>query len=162
MPSNAVRVGGLDDRASLATVAGERMSHLPPTDLTTAAEFVGTRGDRVIIKPLDANYEHHVTLRSGSTPALGRRLRGRFRGVARKVYGVPSGGAVVTPGLGTPRIVQGRGVSLTDRQLAIRASAVWLIDLPEDPSAIDLAQGPVAEGDMVNAVLLPGAWFEAD
>lgn len=136
------------------------MSIQPSTDLTVAAEFLGTRGDWVIVKPLNANYEHHVRLEGGPPPAIGKQIRGVFRGVARKVYGVPSGGAFVTPILGTPRIVQGRVVSITDRQVAIRAAGVWLIDLPDESLAIDLAQGPVAEGDMVNAVLLPGAWFE--
>lgn len=130
------------------------------TDLTTTGEFLGTRGDWVIVKPLNANYEHHLRFEGASPSALGKHVRGVFRGVARKVYGVPSGGAFVTPILGTPRIVQGRVVSVTDRQLAVRAAGVWLIDLPADALAIDLAQGPVAEGDMVNAVLLPGAWFE--
>jgi hypothetical protein len=130
------------------------------TDLTTTGEFLGTRGELVIVKPLNANYQHHVRLEGGSPPALGKSVRGLFRGVARKIYGVPSGGAFVTPILGTPRIVQGRVVSVTDRKLAIRAAGVWVIDLPADALAIDLAHGPVAEGDMVNAVLLPGAWFE--
>jgi hypothetical protein len=131
------------------------------TDPNTTAEFIGTHGERVIVRPLNTSYEHHLLFKAGSTPEAGKHVRGLFRGVARKVYGVPSGGAFVTPILGTPRIVQGRVVSVRERQLAVQAAGVWVIDLPADASAIDLAHGPVAEGDMVNVVLLPGAWFEA-
>jgi hypothetical protein len=78
----------------------------------------------------------------------------------RKVMSVPSGGTFITPIQGPPRIVQGRVKHLDDKQLVIQAGTTVVVDLPMDNHAIDLNNGAIAVGSMVNATILPGARYE--
>jgi hypothetical protein len=75
------------------------------------------------------------------------------------VYTVPSGGNFIQPISGEPRIVQGRVVWLSEKQLLLRAGTHVLVDLPREDSAIELGDGEIAVGSMVNVVALPGATF---
>lgn len=130
-------------------------------DLAAKGVIRRTLGDgRVVFAPLDANYELHLL--SPSTFADGQHVRGVVRCVARKVYTVPSGGGFVQPVLGPPRIVQGRVVTLDEREIVVRAGNVtFVVELPTGKDTIDLHSGDIAAGSLVNVVVMPNARFEA-
>jgi hypothetical protein len=131
------------------------------TDFPARGKVTRVMDDAVVFAPANTTYE--LTLR---TPV------GRYdgpvntlvdvviRGVARKLYTVPSGGAFVTPIQGPPRIVQGRVRHIEGRYVVLQAGTTVLVRFPEDGKAIDLATGPVRIGALVNAVLLPGSTLE--
>jgi len=47
-----------------------------------------------------------------------------------------------------------------DRQIVIRAGVPIAVDLPQPESAIDLDDGPIEVGAMINVAALPGMTFE--
>jgi hypothetical protein len=81
------------------------------------------------------------------------------RVTARKVYTVPSGGNFIAPIFGPPRTLQGRVLYADDKALVIHAGLPVVVDLPSSETAIDLDNGQVTVGTMVNVVALPGARF---
>ena len=87
-------------------------------------------------------------------------IRAVIRGTARKVYTVPSGGLFVTPIMGPTRIVQGRVSDVTADELTVTAVATVNVTLPKTPGAIELSEGAIGDGSLVNVVLMPGATIE--
>jgi hypothetical protein len=87
-------------------------------------------------------------------------VEARIRVQARKVWTVPSGGNFIQPIFGPPRIIQGRVKYADDRQLVVHAGATFLVDLPTAETAVDLPNGPIVVGAMVNVTALPGAVVE--
>ena len=123
-------------------------------------KVVETRDGGVIFQPRGTNYELHLAVAGGYNGPLKKPVLGLVRVKARKVYTVPSGGNFVVPILGQPRIIQGRVMAMSESQIVVHAGGPVLVDLPEDGHAVDLANGPVAEGSIVNVVAFPGASFE--
>ena len=117
-------------------------------------------GAVVVFNPRGTNYELHLDVAGGYGGPLKKPVGGVVRVKARKIYTVPSGGNFVVPILGQPRIVQGRVMAVSDTQVVVHAGGPVLVDLPDDGHAVDLANGPVAEGSIVNVVAFPGASFE--
>jgi hypothetical protein len=85
---------------------------------------------------------------------------GVIRVVARKVYTVPSGGNFINPIFGPPRTIQGRVRALDGGSMVVQAGMPVHVELPAEASAVELANGPIAVGSLVNVVALPGATFE--
>jgi hypothetical protein len=83
----------------------------------------------------------------------------RIRVQARKVYTVPSGGNFVAPIFGPPKTIQGRvrWADESGQRLVVHAGVPVLVELPPADSGIDLDEGPITVGRMVNVVALPGA-----
>jgi hypothetical protein len=131
------------------------------TDFPARGKVTRVEDDAVVFAPANTTYE--LLLRTplgrydGPVQAL---VDGVIRSVARKLYTVPSGGAFVTPIQGPPKIVQGRVRHIEPRYLVLQAGTTFLVKLPENGSAIDLATGPIRIGSLVNAVLLPGTTLE--
>ena len=117
-------------------------------------------GGVVVFNPRGTNYEMHLDVAGGYGGPLKKPVGGVVRVKARKVYTVPSGGNFVVPILGQPRIIQGRVMAVSETQIVVHAGGPVLVDLPDDGHAVDLANGPVAEGSIVNVVAFPGASFE--
>jgi hypothetical protein len=114
---------------------------------------------RVVFHPHHSNYE--LYLESPATFADGQHVRGVVRVRGRKVYTVPSGGGFVQPVLGTPRIIQGRVVTLDEREIVVKAgNAIFVVELPTGTDTIDLHAGDIAADSLVNVVALPGARFD--
>lgn len=127
----------------------------------------GTRGKilridagRVVFHVLETNYELHLETGDDLSGLVGKKVSGRVRVSARKIYGVPSGGNFVQPVLGTPRIIQGRVIGVTGSSITVKAGAVFVVELPTGQDTIDLHHGAIGEGSLVNVVALPGARFE--
>ena len=116
-------------------------------------------GDVVAFTPANTAYELHLVARgyAGPTDAL---ERGVVRVVARKAYTVPSGGNFISPIYGTPRTIQGRVRSVEGDAIVIQAGLPIHVTLPGEASAVELGNGPIAVGSLINVVALPGATFE--
>lgn len=118
-----------------------------------------TRDHLVVFAPHGTNYELHLVSPNYSGP-VGSQGQGVVRVTARKVWTVPSGGNFIAPIFGTPRTIQGRVRALDQRTLVVQAGTPVVVDLPDDPTAFDLANGPITVGSLVNVTALPGARFE--
>ena len=130
-----------------------------PNDFTSRGKIIAIKDDCVVFTPSGSRYELNLK-HTGDAPPLNTLTDVLIRATARKVWTVPSGGNFVTPIVGPSRIVQGRVEYLSDRELVVHAGPHFVIDLPSNPSAIDLPQGAIAIGRMVNVTLLPGARVE--
>jgi hypothetical protein len=128
------------------------MASTPPT----RGKVISTKDGMIVFNPRGTTYELHLK-HAGQALALNALVDVVVRGVARKVWTVPSGGNFITPIIGTPRIVQGRVKSASESELMVHAGANFVIELPRAESAVDLPNGPIALGTMVNVTLLPGA-----
>ncbi|RZL89411.1 MAG: hypothetical protein EOP73_30170 [Variovorax sp.] len=136
------------------------MPSTPSVEPTAKGVILRAEPGRVVFHPRETNYELDLVA-TGAFEA-GQHVGGVIRCDARKVYTVPSGGNFIQPVLGTPRIVQGRVVTLTEQTITVRAgNAFFVVTLPTGKDTIDLHVGNIAAGSLVNVVALPGASFEA-
>lgn len=116
-------------------------------------------GDRLIFLPAGTNYELHLKLADGAyTGPIDQPVEGFIRLNARKLWTVPSGGNFVSPIFGPPKIVQGRVKWLDTQHIVVHAGTNFLIEVPFSDDAIDLANGAIEVGSMVN-VTAPGGTF---
>jgi hypothetical protein len=114
----------------------------------------------VVFQPLDTNYQLQLATSRPYTGPIGQIISARIGAKAIKVYTVPSGGGFISPLFGPPKIIQGRAVQVDDRMIVIRAGVPVIVELPKSDDAVDLSEGPIAVGSLVNAVALPGSTFE--
>jgi hypothetical protein len=116
-------------------------------------------GRLVTFQPLGTNYELHLLADGAFEAPRNKPVELRLHVQARKVYTVPSGGNFIQPIFGPPRIIQGRvrWADEDERIIVVHASVPFIIDLPPVDTAIDLDEGPITLGRMVNVVALPGA-----
>lgn len=114
---------------------------------------------RVVINPVGTGYQLELEA-SGEWP-VGQRVCGAVRAKARKVWTISAGGGFISPMVGTPRVVQGRVRRVETGRIVVQAGAEVGVELPPGPEALDLVNGPIAPGVMVNITLEPGASFEA-
>lgn len=112
---------------------------------------------KVVLLPSGTTYELHLQT-SASLP-VGNLVRGMVNLVGRKVWTVSAGGGFITPILGEPRVIQGRILAVEGNRILVQAGTVVSIDLPQGKSAMDLKNGPLTPGVMVNATIKPGASF---
>jgi hypothetical protein len=118
-------------------------------------------GDTLVFLPAGTTYELHLKLAGGAyTGPLDRPVDALIRCQARKIWTVPSGGNFVQPIFGQPRIIQGRVEWLDEKTLVVRAGATFIVEVPTSSAAIDLANGAIEAGAMVNVTVLPGAAIE--
>lgn len=113
----------------------------------------------VVFNPAGTRYELYLAVPNYTGP-LNAPVKCIIRVTARKVYTVPSGGNYITPIFGPPRILQGLVRSGNERSLIVHAGCPIHVDLPAAESGIDLDDGPIWVGRMVNIVCLPGARAE--
>lgn len=129
------------------------------TTLSASGRVVRVQGDAVVFTPSGTRYELLLEAPSYGGP-VDRPVRCVLRVRARKVYSVPSGGSFISPIFGPPRIVQGRVRSGDQSSLVVHAAVPIHVELPSIDTAIDLDEGPIAVGKMVNVVCEPGARAE--
>lgn len=122
-------------------------------------KVIEARPGLVIFQPRATNYELHLEAANYAGP-VGKPTQGLIRVRARKLYTVPSGGNFIAPILGTPRTIQGRVLAVMPTQIVLQAGGPVVVDLPAEPHAVDLGNGPVEEGALVNVVVEPGARYE--
>jgi hypothetical protein len=113
----------------------------------------------VVFSPAGTRYEFRLVGSFKGT--LNTPVKCKLRVKARKVYTVPSGGSFVSPIYGPPRIVQGQVRSADNRSLVVQAAGcAFHVELPVEDSGIDLDDGPIYFGRLVNVVCEPGARVE--
>ena len=127
--------------------------------LAAQGKVKGLTGGLVLFAPSNTNYELHLVSPGYSGP-LNALTRGVVRAVARKAYTVPSGGNFISPIYGQPRTIQGRVRSINGNDIVVQAGLPIHVTLPGDASAVELANGAIAVGSLVNVVALPGATYE--
>ena len=132
-----------------------------PLTHATKGRVVSASGDVVVFKPANTTYELHLKAIGGTYDGpVDATVHGVIRAKARKAYTVPSGGLFVTPIMGPTRIVQGRVIDLEKGGLTLSAVATVNVALSTTPGAVELANGSITHGSLVNVVLEPGATFE--
>ncbi len=129
------------------------------TPLAAAGKVIRVNDNVAVFIPTGTNYELFLET-GGYNGPLNVPVRCIIRAKARKVYTVPSGGNFISPIFGPPRIVQGRVRAADVRMLVVHAAVPFNVDLPAVESGIDLDDGPVTVGRMVNVVCEPGVWAE--
>jgi hypothetical protein len=122
-------------------------------------KITSTTGGLVKFTPSNTNYVLHLSSPEITGP-LNTLIEGLIRVNARKLYTVLSGGNFINPIFGPPRTIQGRVLALDDRSMVVQAGTPIYVALPAEASAVELANGPVRVGSLVNVVALPGATFE--
>ena len=139
-----------------ATIAS---SSAPGTAAAARGRVNQSRDARVVFAPSGTNYELHLAAPGYAGP-VGSLVEGVIRVTARKVWTVPSGGNFIAPIFGSPRTIQGRVRAMDERSLVVHAGVPIVVEMPDGPALIELAEGPIRVGAMVNVTALPGAWFE--
>jgi hypothetical protein len=114
----------------------------------------------VVFQPSDTNYQLYLQSAQRYTGPINQLIHARIQAKARKIYTVPSGGGFIAPIFGSPRTIQGRALHVEPRQIVVRASIPISVELPAADDALDLSEGPISVGSIVNVVALPGATFE--
>ncbi len=136
--------------------------HAPMTlstdELVAQGTVVAHRDGGLVFRPDGGNYQLHLQM--DAPPPVGAFVRGRILTQGRKVLTLSAGGGFIVPIFGTPKVVQGRVAASEPAKLIIQCGCPFIVELPTQPSAFDLANGPVAVGKMVHVTLWPGARFE--
>jgi hypothetical protein len=122
-------------------------------------KITAVAGGIVKFAPSNTNYVLHLAAPDVDGP-LNSLIGGVVRVVARKIYTVSSGGNFISPIFGPPRTIQGRVRALDGRSMLVQAGTPVHVELPAEASAVELANGPIRVGSLVNVVALPGATFE--
>jgi hypothetical protein len=130
------------------------------TDFLARGKVTSANNGMVVFEPSGANYQLHLQTAKPAAAPIGELINARIRAKARKVYTVPSGGGFITPLFGPPKIIQGRALYVEDRLVVIRALIPISVELPAADDALDLSEGALKVGSIVNAVTFPGATFE--
>ena len=78
---------------------------------------------------------------------------------ARKLWTVPTGGNFIEPIFGKPRTIQGRVKAIVGQTLVVQAGIPLHVQLPASDSAVDLNNGAVTVGHLVNVMVMPGASY---
>jgi hypothetical protein len=129
-------------------------------DFPARGQVIEARNNTIVFQPQGTTYQMHLLTEEPYAGTLHVPVNARIRVSARKIYTVPSGGNFVQPIFGPPRIVQGRVKFIDDSSIIVHAGVAFVVDLPGADSAIDLTEGQIRVGHIVNAVVLPGATFE--
>jgi hypothetical protein len=124
-----------------------------------SGKVVAVKDGVVVFTPAGTSYELYLAVPNYTGP-LNTPVKCLIRVGARKVYTVASGGNFIAPIFGPPRIVQGLVRSGNDKALIVHAGCPIYVDLPTAESGIDLDDGPIWAGRMVNVACLPGARAE--
>lgn len=128
------------------------------TGFLARGKVIARHPDHIVFTPTGTNYEMHLEGNYDGPLQVPVSLRILARG--RKLLTVPSGGNFVTPIYGPPRIFQGRVRFATDRVVGLHAGVPVLVELPAEEEAVDLAEGPITIGGLLNATVYPGVRFE--
>ena len=127
------------------------------SDFAVRGKVSEVKDAAVVFVPADTNYALHLQTASPYTGPLQQTISATIRAKAKKVYTVPSGGGFLSPLLGPPRTIQGRALHVENGWVVIRAGVSVVVELPTADDALDLQEGPIAVGSIINVVAEPGA-----
>ena len=148
---------------SVASPAREEFSTtmaIHPHEFAVPGKIIEAGDDHVVFAPRGTSYELRLRTATRYAGPANTPVDAVIRCVARKVWTVPSGGNFIAPIQGPPKTIQGRVRAADERQLVVHAGATFLVELPSAEHAVDLPNGPITLGHMVNVIALPGATIE--
>jgi hypothetical protein len=131
----------------------------PATRITAHGKVTAAIDGLIKFVPANTTYALHLAAPNYAGP-LNTPVDGVIGVTARKAYTVPSGGNFITPIYGSPRIIQGRVRAVDGNTIVVQAGAPVHVRLPDESSGVELANGAIGVGSLVNVVALPGATFE--
>ena len=131
----------------------------PTTRLTARGKVTGTKDGTITFVPANTAYELHLVAPGYSGP-VNTLVDGVIRVTARKAYTVPSGGNFISPIYGPPRTIQGRVRAIDGNTIVVQAGTPVYVTMPAEQSAVEMANGTITVGSLVNVMALPGATFE--
>ena len=129
------------------------------TSITARGKVTAVKDGFVTFVPYNTAYALHLAAPGYAGP-VNTLVDGVIRATARKAYTVSSGGNFISPIYGPPKTIQGRVRAVEGNTVVIQAGAPIHVELPAEATAVELSQGPITAGAMVNVVALPGATFE--
>ena len=129
------------------------------TDFAARGKVTRVVDGKFSFRPAGTAYDLHLTGEPKSA-ALGNIVSVLVRLKARKVYTVPSGGNFVSPIFGPPKILQGRVKFVGEHEIVLHAGFPVVVELPGQDAAMDLNNGSIAVGSLVNVVAMSGATGE--
>ena len=138
------------------------MATMPTTTtpaMTARGKVTAVKDGLVTFVPYNTAYALHLAAPGYAGP-MNTLVDGIIRATARKAYTVPSGGNFISPIYGPPKTIQGRVRAVEGNMVVIQAGATIHVELPAEASAVELGQGPISAGSLVNVVAFPGATFE--
>ncbi len=127
---------------------------------TTRGRIIQVHDDWVLFAPANSRYHLKLSTNGKYDGPVDALIEGSVQADARKLWTMASGGNFITPIQGPPRIVQGRIKFLDQQMMVVQCGATVIVKLPAADSALDLNNGPLEAGGLVNATLMPGAKFE--
>ena len=130
------------------------------SDFPARGKVLRADGGTVIFAPTGTTYELKLVAPGGYKGPIGLPVDGLIRLVGRKLWTVPSGGNFVTPIQGPTRIIQGRIKFLDAREMVVQAGFPVVVQLPAAVDAMDLPNGSLEVGRLVNCTIMPGATFQ--
>lgn len=144
--------------ASTTTTSTTSTQAAQPT-IPARGKVTSAADGRVKFVPGNTAYELHLAAPNYAGP-VNVLVDGVIRVTARKAYTVPSGGLFISPIYGPPKTLQGRVQALHGNTIILQAGVPVHVELPPESSGVELANGPITVGSLVNVVALPGATFE--
>jgi hypothetical protein len=130
------------------------------SEFAACGKVTAVKDGQVVFAPSNTNYLLYLQTARPYQGPIDQLISATIRVKARKVYTVPSGGGFISPLFGPPRTIQGRALKVEQGKLVLRAGVPVEVELPASDDAVDLSEGPIKPGTIVNAVALPGAMFE--
>ena len=151
--------GGSASGPATESVTGSVTGPAAAVAMAARGKVIAAKDGVVHFAPIGTNYELHLAS-PNYAGTVGQLVAGVVRVTARKIWTVPSGGNFISPIFGQPRTIQGRVRAVGQGSIVVQAGVPIVIELPAEEQGYDLANGPIAQGVMVNVMALPGARIE--
>jgi hypothetical protein len=129
------------------------------TDFPARGHVLEAADQHLVFAPNGFRYQLHLQTKGHYAGPLNVPVNGLVRGIARQLWTIPAGGNFIAPIFGSPRTVQGRLKYLSDSEIVVQAGLSIILQLPQSDMAIDLTNGQLAIGVMINAMVMPGMEF---
>jgi hypothetical protein len=151
--------GGVRMTNAAVSVTFARMAS--DSEFAARGKVIAVKDDgKIVFAPSNTNYQLHLQAARPYDGPKDELILAVIRAKAKKVYTVPSGGGFISPIFGPPKTIQGRALQVDDQKVVIRAGVPIVVELPRADDALDLQEGPITVGSIVNAVAMAGATFE--
>ncbi len=128
-------------------------------DFPARGKVIEVRGPLIVFQPTNTTYHLYLAGPAYAGP-LKTPVELLIRATARKIWTVPSGGNFVAPIRGTPRTIQGHVRLIEEQTIVVHAGVPIVITLPTNDSGIDLSTGAIGIASLVNAMVMPGVFYE--
>ncbi len=130
------------------------------TDFAARGKVTAITEGKVVFNPSNTNYQIQLSTSRPFEGPIGQLILVNIRAKARKIYTVPSGGGFISPLFGPPKLIQGRAAYVDPACVVIRAGFPVIVEIPASDDGLDLSEGQISVGSIVNAVPLPGMTME--